>query len=579
MFDNRSNILFYNYEVQLDDIVKAICDISFDIGVQIQEIVPIKDQAKGYTIEDMFTDAFIKELSIRPELLSDQKVDGEDDIKGLTNEEFFSIIAEYFNRNLFKNEAFLRGLEGSAILLVNKEQGYFFGLGEKAKDRLIPKLKEAKILKNLILNLKSEKIQGSLQKIDMFENDIFYRNTIVASKQESQPLLPFLNRSFIDAAKVETMPVDRDDFWINFEYYKKIGIDLTAVEDYEILWNKEKNKELGLIVGEVIIPYANVDLVEFILTDVTPKYYWLLLFYTYSQRPFINSSKEEQNIIDFKAMRNDAELNHLLSYLKNNFYISDAKIINEKFAKFFNSVVFLDKLDSLAEYQFLMSSNIEEETALGVYTTDKKDKDYNLLHWINHKGTNKVNHYRSAVPLEKNKQLISALKPAICYYYVNKYFEDLFASILDAGGYKYFSNHEFFDRGQKCCEIDFFVKTETKFFYFETKTKLSKFYIDDFLKKSSKMIERFKPILDKGIEIEFILLGGYSDPNVTEYQYFIDESADKLAIGYNTTRENLQCKPYYFFVPIPDREGKKITCIAEPEYNKLENLVKEICQK
>jgi hypothetical protein len=579
MFDNRSNILLYNYEVQLDDIVKAICDISFDIGAQIQEIIQVKDEAKGYTIDDMFTEAFIKELSIRPELLSDQKVEGREDIRGLTNEEFFSVIAEYFNRNLFKTEAFLKGLEGSSILLVNKDQGYFLGLGEKAKDRLIPSLKGAKILKNLILNLKSEKIQGSLQKIDMFENDIFYRNTIIASKQESQPLLPFLHKSYLDAAKIETMPVDKDDFWINLEYYKKIGIDLTAVADYEVVWNKEKNKELGVLVGEIIIPYANVDLIDFILTIAVLDYYWLLMVYTYSQRPVISSLKEEQSIIDFKAMRNDVELNHLLSYLKNNFYISDASNINEKFAKFFNSVVFLDKLDFLAEYQFLMSSNIEEETALGVYTTDKKDKDYNLLHWINHNGASKVNHYRSAIPAEKSKKLISALKPAICYYFLKKYFEDFFTSILDAGNYKYFSNHEFFDKGQKSCEIDFFVKTETKFYYFETKTKLSKFYIDEFLKKSSKMMERFKPMIDKGVEIEFILLGGYSDMNVSEYQYFIDESADKQASGYNTTRENLQCKPYYFFVPIPDREGRKITCVAEPEYDKLQNLVKEICQK
>lgn len=579
MCDNTGNIFLSNYEVQLGDIVAAVCDISFDIGKQLEEVIEVHDKEKGFAIIDLFKEEFLQQISnIRTESLADQMT-AESTIPGYTKQEFFSYIADHYNKTLFYDEEFLEAVKGSDILLVDKEATTFLGVGDKAKDRLIPALKSAKILKKLIANLKSEKIQRSLQKIDTFENDIFYRNTIKTTKLEGQPLLPFLKISFLNETLVEYGKVDNGNYWVNEAAYQARGIDLTGDVEYSILTDGKNGKTIGLVVKDNLLPYANVDLVKYINAPQLYNYYWILFKYTYSTKPAPLPANTDQTLDEFKALVTDSELNQLLSNLKNNFYIKDKTKINEKFVKFFNDVVILEKLDFLESYSFLMSSNYEEETALGVYNSEKLGTSYNLLHWLNHKGDKKVNHFRSPVPAEKTKTIIHTLKPAICYYFLEKYFEDLFQHLLSTNNYSFLVNRKLLEKGKPFCEIDFLVRTEQKFYYFETKTKLSKFYIEDFLKKASNMMDKFKPMTDMGIEIEYVLVGGYSDSNVADYQYFITNNENKDGVIYNTQRANLSTKPYYFTVPVPDKEGKQITCIAEPEYNNLQNLILSLCPK
>lgn len=338
----------------------------------------------------------------------------------------------------------------------------------------------------------------------------------------------------------------------------------------------ENETEIGLLVGEHLLPYPNVDLVKYISEEKKLEYYWLLLGNTYGIKaaPVV---QKDSVIKEFTDLNKDVELNQLLSYLKNNFYICDKVLIKEKFLKFFNEVVILENLDFLTEYQFLLSPEMAQETTLGIYSTEKKGDSYNLLHWINHKTINKLDHFRKTVPTEKAKKIIYSLKPAICYYFLHKYFEDVIESILEENKYSYLANHKFFDKGAET-EIDFFVNTGKKLYYIESKTKLTKFYIEDFLKKSSSMINKLTPMTSRGIEVEFILIGGYSDGTVSDYQYFIQNS-EKHEDGYNTERAELNGKPYYFTVPIPDKQGKQITCIAEPQYENLQSLILQLCQK
>ncbi|RAI88066.1 nuclease-related domain-containing protein [Algoriphagus yeomjeoni] len=579
MFDNTSNIFLSNYEVQLDNIVGAICDISYDIGKQLEEIIEIHSKEKGFTIIDLFTESFIKEISnIRLESLTGQTTE-DVTTTGYTIQEFFSIIADHFNKALFYDNEFLKALKGSDILLVDKEATTFLGIGEKAKDRLIPALKSAKILKKLISNLKSDKIQRSLQKIDTFENDIFYKNTIKASKLEGQPLLPYLKLSIINETSVHHNIVDRGNYWINDTAYLTLGVDLTGDVEYSVLTDIENDRIIGLVIKGILIPYANVDLVKYIKTEQLYNYYWTLFEYSYCTKSTTLKTATDQMLEEFKALTTDAELNQLLSHLKNNFYIKDKEKINKKFVKFFNDVVILEKLDFLTNYSFLMSSNYQDETALGVYSNERPEKSYNLLHWLNHNGETKINHFRSHAPNEIKKTIIHTLKPAICYYFLEKYFEDLFQKLLENNNYTFLANQKLYEKGQQFCEIDFLVRTEKKFYYIETKTKLSKFYIDDFLKKTSKMIKKFRPMTDNSIEIEYFLIGGYSDNNVDEYQYFITNNGKNTDEIYNVPRPNLNTKPYFFTVPVPDQEGKQITCIAEPEYNNLQNLFLSLCVK
>jgi len=269
----------------------------------------------------------------------------------------------------------------------------------------------------------------------------------------------------------------------------------------------------------------------------------------------------------------------LLSYLKNNFYLDGTAKIDPEFNHFFNSVVSIEELEHLTDYHFLLSPSIEAETVLGVYTNVKKDKDYNLIHWLNHDGESKVSHYRSiSSPKKKSKKFVSTLKPSICYYFLSKYFEDFVEIIIKENGYKYVNNHQFTINKEEYTEADFLIETSTKITYVEAKTKISKFYIDGYLKRASQLIDKFKKLYDDGIEIKFLLIGSFSDSTVSDYQYFIDASGNKEK-GYNISREGLNCIPYLFDVPIPDKEGKTITVIAEPEFEKLKHIILEVCPK
>ena len=576
MFDNNTNIFYFDYEVQLDTIVKAVCEISVDIGKQLQTLLEIKEPAKGFSIIDLFNSDFLLEMSIREEEILD-RVDGDGNIiEGINAEGFISKIATYFNNNIFQFPDFDNFLNGSEILVLSKEDSKLLTIGDKPKDRLLAAVKKLKVLKILISKLKHDSVRLSLEKLEIFETDLFYKGVITTNRLEGQPIIPLIDVSLLRTDNLASIIIDKELCWINEAKFKSFDAEFSISADVYLLTDPANDIQIGLLSGNHLIPYADVDLSDYILEERLGDYFYLLFDHTYSKGKVQSPSKSDllkRFIEDVKT----EELNRLLTYLKNNFYIDNAEIV-EKFKDYFSTVVTLDKLDHLDGYQFLVSTNTGEETALGIYSEKKAGTSYNLLHWLNHEDENKMRHYRKEVPDKRNKKQISSLKPEICYYFLEKYFEDLVEGILKTNDYKYIPNLVLHDNKIKGVEIDSLVQVGNKFYYIEEKTKLTRFYIEDFLKKSSEMIKRFDKLLSKNIDIEFILLSSFSDSTVKDYQYFIDESPASND-GYNTSREGINCIPYYFAVPIPDREGRKITCISEPEYTKLQELIVKICPK
>lgn len=576
MFDNNTGIFHYNYQLELETIINAICNISFDIGIQMDNI-EIDEANEIEYAKELFEEDLFKFLSIRKSDLEEK--DGS--VYIYTKEAFFSEISNYYNKSIFLNPVVTDYLKGSDIFLINKTDAFFYASDEKsAKARVISAIKNGKILNDIIDKIKNIKIKNSLNKINLFEHNAFYGNTIKTFKQEGQPIIPFINFASIDSDKVNIELEDFDKYWINEDIYKtKYGINLSLDAERYLVTDKANNDVLGLLIGEYLIPYSNVDLVEYILEISLVEYFWLLLQSTYS----VNTNKAQNTgglVEDFKKQNKNKELNQLLSYLKNNLYLDSRTEIAEVFEGFFNKVALIEKLDYLEEYEFLIPQSTEEEIALGIYSKEKKGTSYNLLHWLNHKKERNVSHFRGNIPTKKDKLPISTLKPEICFYFLEKYFEDLLDDIFKANKYEYLSNIKLSRKSPAFdCEIDFFVYAKNKFYYIEAKTKLSKSYIEGFLKKASDMMDKFNTMLLKGIEVEFILLGGYSDENVKDFQYFIDSVEGENEEGYNVKREKLNSIPYNFTVPIPDKKGKEIICIAEPEYDKLEKLVLKICQK
>lgn len=574
MFDNNTGIFRYNFQLELETIIDAICNISFDIGIQLDNI-DLNEINEIEYVKDLFADDFLNDLSIRKSDLEEKNQEG---IYNYSKEAFFSEISSFYNKKIFLNSDITDYLKGSDILFINKTEAFFYTTDEKnAKNRIISAIKNGKILNQIIDNIQNVKIKNSLNKINLFEHTAFYTNTVKTNKQEGQPSLPIIKFDFINTDKVEVSIEDFDNYWINVNTFKKrYGINFTEEADIKLVIDKERGTQLGLLIENFLIPYSNVDIAEYVLEDFLSMYYWLLFDLNYSEKS-TKSTIDNPLIKAFKDQFKNKGLNQLLSYLRNNLYLDGKIEIGEDFSMFFNKVAMIEKLEYLDEYEFLIPQS-HEQTALGIYSKEKKGTSYNLLHWLNHNAEKNVLHFRGNSPIKKEKHPISTLKPEICFYFLEKYFEDLLEDIFRTNEYKCLPNFKLSQKSSNFnCEIDFLVYSQNKFYFIEAKTKLSKYYIEGFLKRASEIIEKLTPMLRKDIEIEFILLGAYSDDNVKDFQYFIGSGEEKN--GYNAKREDLNSIPYLFKVPIPDRKENEIVCIAEPEYDKLTKLILEICPK
>lgn len=574
MFDNKTGITYCSYQLELEEIINGICNISFDIGIQIDN-VDIESNKEIEYVKDLFGDNLFNNLSFDKNDLLETNSNGE---YNYSKEDLFSEISNYYNNNVFYKKQIIDFLKESDILLINKKDTFFYTVNEKSsKDRITKALKKGKILSDVIDNISNDKIKNSLIKIDLFEHSAFYSNTVKISKLEGQPILPIINFDFINEDIVNVELEDFDNYWINIDGYKnKYNVVFNENSDICLVTNKENGEVLGLLIENFLVVYSNVDLSEYIKKEYLFKYYWLLFKNTYSEN-FNKQLTHSDLVNDFKKKNKEKNLNRLLSNLKNNLYLDNKIVIEKDFEVFFNKVVLIKNLTHLDDYEFIIPQNTKEMTALGVYSTEKKGSSYNLLHWLDNQNETKLLHFRSTPPTKKNKLPISTLKPEICFYFLEKYFEDLLEDIFKINKFEYLSNIHLSKSFNKFkCEVDFFVKGGNKFFYIEAKTKLSKYYIEEFLKKASKIIDLLKPMLIKGIEIEFVLLGGYSDFNVKDFQYFIDANE---VDEYNKKRDGLNSIPYNFTVPIPDKKGSSVICIAEPEYSKLTKLILEICPK
>ncbi|KAF9659992.1 hypothetical protein HBA12_07085 [Tenacibaculum mesophilum] len=573
MFDNKTRIYHFNYILELDSIIKAVCNLSFDIGVQIEEINFENEDKEIEYAKDLFEESFLKELDIRKSDLEKNKYN---------KEEFFDKIVNHYNNNLFFTEKIIEELEGSIIYLIDKKETYLLAQDDKKtiKDRIVNAIKKAGILQDIINRINNSKIKKSLSQINLFEHTALYGKTISLEKEPIplQPTIPYIEYSFLDEEKIKTTEEDIDNYWFNNKLFNKLyKIDLQDIQELYKVVDNQGNNVLGFKINDYFLPYKDQDLLQFIKEDNLFNYYWNLIELSYSNKTN-KLNNQEKLVSDFKEIIASKELNQLLSYLKSNLYIPSNIKINNDFKPFFDEVALLNELEHLDDYEFMISQNDENKTALGIYSTTKIGTSYNLLHWLNHKTKDSTSHFRGNGIKSKKKTLVSALKPEISFYFLEKYFEDLLEKILTENKYSFLSNINLGNRQAKfSCEIDFLVKGNNKIYYIEAKTKLSKYYIEEFLKKASKIIDLFGSMIKNKIDIEFILLAGYSDDTVKDFQFFINSEQDQE--NYNTTREGLNSVPYKFKVPIPDKKAKEITCIAEPQYDNLTQLLLQVCPK
>lgn len=575
MFDNYNGITAFNYQINLDSVVRAVCEISIDIGKQLVEKSSFKDSQQEFAIRDLFDESFLTEISVRVEDFLDREEDGVK-IKGIGKEDVIAKAATYFNDAITKSENFLSNLSlTNEILILDRAETKGLTTG-KPRERMRNALKSSKFLKELISKIKDQKIRNSLVNLEIFENDNFYKDVVTIEELVGMAMLKIIEIDKLSSSKIRYEDIDEGNIWINEKFYKNLFSDFSTTSPVVFAFDVSAGKKIGVAINKYFIPFPNIDLTNYIVEDYYKEYFYKVISETFSKKRLVPSQKKF-NIIDrFQKDSLDPKFNELLSNLKNNFYLDAGLAIDSKFSDYFHTVVSLEKLEKFEDYQFLLANNEGDETAIGIYSRLKVTTEYNLLHWMNHKG-DRTDHYRKVEAVSKKKILVSALKPPISFYFLSKYFEDSVENILKSIGINFISNHSLSNNGTEITEIDFLINGVNKIVYAEAKTKLSKYNIEAYLKTASHLIDKFKPLFEHGVEIDFLLISCFSDVNVTDFQYFIDSSSSES--DYNKVRENLNCLPYKFTVPIPDKKGMSITCISEPNFEKLEQLLRSICQK
>lgn len=565
MFDNNSKVDCFQYSVSVDRPVEFFCGLIYEMAENFTPKIPL---------EEVFKDDFLQSAGIR----------FQKDGAGLLNysrEEVSSFIATYLNNAALEE---LGKLAGSNILLVNKLQNLLYSFGDEndkpktARTTLVNFLRDYNIFNKLIDNLKSENVITILTRLQGLRYDEYYGGTITITEKEDI-LAPYLPFEFLNSELLEADPVDAKDVWINAKKFKKeFDVDIKETNEVYLIRSKSigdvPSYELGIRYDSVFFPTNTKEVKTFIKPEFLSDFYWLMFKDVYKKGVSRGSIYQDDLLNQFKGDIVDADLSKILSNLINNHYLPSGTLIaGTAFEKYFELVSKINTLKHVDDFEFYVS-DVKGKTALGVYSRKKIEKNYNLLHWVATGDPDEKHHYfkNEERPEIKKPINIYALKPVIAFYFISKYFEDLLDKAISEVTKDYIKNFELFINGATVGEIDFLIRTKTKICFIEAKTKLTDEYIEQFIVKCDHLM---KSIDTQDLQVEFYIVSAFSDDTCERKKFFIDQATHA---NYNEPRVGLKSKPYYFKVPIPQHKKLELTCIAEPEFDKLKGIIAEICR-
>lgn len=559
MFDNKSKVECYRYSIDLSVPIQFFCNLVADIGHSI---------TSDFIVENVFEDSYLNEIGIK--LSTDNTI-----------EDLASEIAAFYNKHLL-NEVDLTKLN---VFFIYKSKNIFFSYGDiKLKDLktgITTLLKNEKLFDILIKNLKDQKLRRSLEKFFSLKfEELFYK--IVELNKLSYPSLTYIPLDFLNPNLVSTDYIEEEEIWLNkqllaevfqFKFHDNVSYSALTTEVNGI------DEIIGIQCNDVVFPITNFDFKEVINQESYTEYYWLLFKQVFKEDQDRKQGHVSELLEKFKKETKSAELSLLLSFLENNLSTSSEVFCKfTKYEDFFEEVSKLNELKDIDSFDFYVS-NTKGVTALGVYTNQKIGTNYNLLHWVKSNGEDgKLEFYRNIErPISKNVKSVHALKPELAFYFITNYFEDFLEEAIKYTTDDYLKNFKLYvnNSDNPLGEFDFLIKSNGKLCFIEAKTKLTNYYIESYLEKCDQLIKNLKPLEDI-VKIEFYLISAYSDDTCESKRYFIDETVRE---GYNGRREGLKTRPYFFEVPIPQHKSTKLTCIAEPEFDKMKLIIRDICQK
>lgn len=483
----------------------------------------------------------------------------------------YSILSEYFFNEVFSSEN-LSKYGKSKIVLLDKINRYIITENDNISDIIIKILSKSQLVSKLITcTNKRENINFS--KLTSFDNDNLYKSHINI-EQLSILTCPVINLSYLKESFTKT-PIESTDIWIYESFFEKYTLTDKYMSSKDIFILQSGDKILGINIGNICFIYES-NPISLIKDEFLLDYYWGLLKNNIYRLPEQRNNFKSLIVNEFNEKVKEEDFTHLLSNLKKNLYIEDIEI-PDKYKKYFEDSFKINELKHLAGYElYLPYVSCPESSLIGIYHTDKKPSEthYNLVHWIsNHKETNKIYEFSKEEPTTKNKKKIHVLKPEISFYFRHKYFEVFFEEILKELKLQYVSNYKVgYKSNNKEAEFDFIIKTTRKIYVVELKTKLRNEEISKYEKKCKELIKEISPNHNN---FEFLIIGALSDENCETYKYYIEEG-EKKHPNYNIKRNDVFTIPYWFSFPIAS-SSKKLTCIAEPSFDRLKCIINEIC--
>ncbi|WP_316801440.1 hypothetical protein [Pedobacter frigidisoli] len=578
MLSNNSIIEYFRYDINLLKPVQFVCQLAFDIS---------KISDSTFDLVTLFDPAFVDEINIDFSLLP-ENISEPDKIAWIANE-----IATFHNRGIITRLDLTR----SQILLLHQPSRLIYVLNKSkrvisAKERteeenkkintknaLVSAIKDQRIVRQIIDRIQNVTIRECILKSISIEFEEIYQNCVIIN--DAVPLqVPYLSFSYLDPHLINEDIIDITDIWVNKERFKSaFGIEIGEEQNISAVNLVADSSEIGVKYNDYFFPILQkLDL--YIDTPSKIEFHWIQVKEVFKLNDINKNHYQSSLINEFKTKIKRKDFTALLSNLQENLYLETALLTGKpSYKKYFTNTLKISQIKYLKQFNFFISDS-EDSTALGIYSFEKIGEDathFNLLHWYDKTAGQQKRYRDNSGPgrVEKNDALsVSALQPELSFYFITKYFEDFLDTLFTEMDFQFISNFHLRQGSTALGEFDFLIKHKNKFFFVEAKTTLTKFYIKDYQKKCQKIIRAFSDI---DVELEFLIVGAYSNTTVEDLRVYIDNSHKGMK-RYNSDNPDLAVRPYLFNVPI-ENSSKQISCIAEPNYTNLKNIIKKICLK
>lgn len=380
----------------------------------------------------------------------------------------------------------------------------------------------------------------------------------VVTSEMSCPILPI---TWL-ANSGNLYPIDSDGIYIS-----NVFLDLLKVKEDEFViheWHLDNNDAIqGYVINDRLIP----------LCDITSHVSEISLPYFYFDMIENVFSKEGQGYLCHKPenFREDAKNNDFVKILGNlecNFYLKDDTLISDRYMHYFEKVVSVDSLKHFQNTHIYTNSNVDaSNTLLGIYTSEKINNNFHLIHWISRqKDGDLYNHYHTDLPMEYQAKMVYALKPEYSFYFVRKYFEDILELVLKELNVRYLLNRSLASSTDH--QVDAILVANNKLLILEAKTRLSVKTIEDSIKKAERLYPIWQETFPNAL-VEYITIAQFSDDVIGAIKYFLHENAKHIDAETGLFA-------YDFDIKLTQFENFKIKFVSEPTYAKLKGTISKL---